>query len=131
MQIKPVGWFEIYVQDMKRAKAFYEAVFSMELEKLEGPDSSFEKRLRALHVLHINFEPTHGFDLHCISPTNTQVAGETSKRSSPNPCDLSPARLGGVHPENLPHVTVRVLHRAAEHEPVLLFWIGVGLPTSF
>jgi predicted enzyme related to lactoylglutathione lyase len=42
MQIKPVGWFEIYVQDMKRAKAFYEAVFSMKLEKLEGPDSSFE-----------------------------------------------------------------------------------------
>jgi predicted enzyme related to lactoylglutathione lyase len=22
----PVGWFEIYVQDMERAKAFYEAV---------------------------------------------------------------------------------------------------------
>jgi predicted enzyme related to lactoylglutathione lyase len=42
MQIKPVGWFEIYVQDMKRAKAFYEAVFSMQLEKLEGPDSSIE-----------------------------------------------------------------------------------------
>ena len=42
MQIKPVGWFEIYVQDMKRAKAFYEAVFSMRLEKLEGPDSSIE-----------------------------------------------------------------------------------------
>ena len=23
----PVGWFEIYVEDMDRAKAFYEAVF--------------------------------------------------------------------------------------------------------
>ena len=42
MQIKPVGWFEIYVQDMARAKAFYEAVFSVQFEKLEGPDSSFE-----------------------------------------------------------------------------------------
>ena len=42
MQIKPVGWFEIYVQDIKRAKTFYEAVFSMNLEKLEGPDSSME-----------------------------------------------------------------------------------------
>ena len=42
MQIKPVGWFEIYVQDMGRAKAFYEAVFSVQFEKLEGPDSSFE-----------------------------------------------------------------------------------------
>ena len=34
----PVGWFEIYVQDMPRAKAFYEAVFGIQLSKLEGPD---------------------------------------------------------------------------------------------
>lgn len=27
MKGNPVGWFEIYVQDMERAKAFYEAVF--------------------------------------------------------------------------------------------------------
>ncbi|MBM4231128.1 MAG: VOC family protein, partial [Gammaproteobacteria bacterium] len=27
MNSNPVGWFEIYVQDMPRAKAFYEAVF--------------------------------------------------------------------------------------------------------
>ena len=33
----PVGWFEIYVQDMKRAKAFYEEVFKLKLEKLPGP----------------------------------------------------------------------------------------------
>ena len=26
MKTNPVGWFEIYVQDMERAKAFYEAV---------------------------------------------------------------------------------------------------------
>jgi hypothetical protein len=32
----PVGWFEIYVQDMTRAKAFYESVFSVQLTKLEG-----------------------------------------------------------------------------------------------
>jgi len=31
-----VGWFEIYVQDMERAKAFYEAVFGIQLTKLEG-----------------------------------------------------------------------------------------------
>ncbi|HEX3115541.1 MAG TPA: VOC family protein [Bradyrhizobium sp.] len=29
-----VGWFEIYVKDMPRAKAFYEAVFDRKLEKL-------------------------------------------------------------------------------------------------
>jgi predicted enzyme related to lactoylglutathione lyase len=32
-----VGWFEIYVQDMDRAKRFYEAVFSVRLERLESP----------------------------------------------------------------------------------------------
>ncbi|HPT50398.1 MAG TPA: VOC family protein [Accumulibacter sp.] len=36
----PVGWFEIYVQDMARAKAFYEAVFAVELARL--PDTEFE-----------------------------------------------------------------------------------------
>ena len=34
----PVGWFEIYVDDMARAKAFYEAVFNVTLSKLESPD---------------------------------------------------------------------------------------------
>lgn len=34
----PVGWFEIYVQDMQRAKNFYEAVFETRLEKLISPD---------------------------------------------------------------------------------------------
>ena len=32
-----VGWFEIYVQDMNRAKAFYESVFKTQLQKLENP----------------------------------------------------------------------------------------------
>lgn len=32
--MNPVGWFEIYVQDMDRAKAFYESVFDVKLEKL-------------------------------------------------------------------------------------------------
>lgn len=34
----PVGWFEIYVQDMARAKAFYEAVLALQLTQLENPD---------------------------------------------------------------------------------------------
>ena len=29
----PVVWFEIYVQNMERAKAFYEAVLAVKLEK--------------------------------------------------------------------------------------------------
>lgn len=36
----PVGWFEIYVQDMARAKAFYETVFGVQLTKLA--DTEFE-----------------------------------------------------------------------------------------
>ena len=32
----PVGWFEIYVDDMERAKSFYQKVFQRELEKLNN-----------------------------------------------------------------------------------------------
>jgi predicted enzyme related to lactoylglutathione lyase len=31
----PVGWFEIYVQDMGRAKRFYETVLALTLDRLE------------------------------------------------------------------------------------------------
>ena len=34
MNHNPVCWFEIYVQDMARAKRFYESVFQVTLEKL-------------------------------------------------------------------------------------------------
>lgn len=34
----PVGWFEIYVQDMRRARAFYESVFGVQFTGLEIPD---------------------------------------------------------------------------------------------
>ncbi len=37
MRTNPVCWFEIYVQDMPRAKAFYEGVFAVSLEKLNSP----------------------------------------------------------------------------------------------
>jgi predicted enzyme related to lactoylglutathione lyase len=37
-QANPVGWFEIYVADMPRAKAFYEAVFQVALERLPAPE---------------------------------------------------------------------------------------------
>lgn len=33
----PVVWFELYVQDMARAKAFYEGVFGTPLQALESP----------------------------------------------------------------------------------------------
>ena len=33
----PVGWFEIYVQDMDRAKTFYEKVLQTTFQRLESP----------------------------------------------------------------------------------------------
>ncbi len=38
----PVGWFEIYVDDMSRARSFYEATFAVTLEALPTPDPSIE-----------------------------------------------------------------------------------------
>lgn len=42
MKNNPIGWFEIYVQNMERAKAFYEAVFDGKLENLDGSDATCE-----------------------------------------------------------------------------------------
>jgi uncharacterized protein len=38
MEGNPVNWFEIYVQDMGRAKSFYESVFQVKLERLNTPE---------------------------------------------------------------------------------------------
>lgn len=35
----PVVWFEIYVEDMPRARAFYQAMLGLTLEPLKTPDS--------------------------------------------------------------------------------------------
>jgi hypothetical protein len=37
MKGNPVAWFEIYVQDMERAKRFYECAFQVTLQKLNAP----------------------------------------------------------------------------------------------
>ncbi len=38
MNFNPVVWFEIYVQDMPRAQAFYEQVLAKKLEALPMPE---------------------------------------------------------------------------------------------
>ena len=38
MVANPVNWFEIYVQDMARAKAFYETMLHITLQPLPGAD---------------------------------------------------------------------------------------------
>ena len=40
MNANPVVWFEIHVQDMARARRFYETVFQGKLEHLPAPDGS-------------------------------------------------------------------------------------------
>ena len=42
MKPNPVVWFEIYVQDMPRSKAFYETVLGGTLTKLDSPDPDLE-----------------------------------------------------------------------------------------
>ena len=37
MKKNPAVWFEIYVQDMNRAKKFYESALQSKLEKLDSP----------------------------------------------------------------------------------------------
>lgn len=42
MDMNPVNWFEIYVQDMNRATKFYESVLGTKLDKLDSPDPDIE-----------------------------------------------------------------------------------------
>jgi hypothetical protein len=42
MKTNPVGWFEIYVRDLERAKRFYETVFETELQSLKAPFPGIE-----------------------------------------------------------------------------------------
>jgi len=38
--VNPVVWFEIYVDDLKRAKQFYETVFQLQLNEMPMPESA-------------------------------------------------------------------------------------------
>ncbi len=42
MKPNPVVWFEIYVSNMERARRFYEAVFKVELARLDTPAPDIE-----------------------------------------------------------------------------------------
>ncbi|MEJ2135049.1 MAG: VOC family protein [Desulfofustis sp.] len=42
MNRNAVGWFEIYVKDMGRARKFYETVFEVKLEELQAPFPDIE-----------------------------------------------------------------------------------------
>jgi predicted enzyme related to lactoylglutathione lyase len=40
MKANPVGWFEIYVSDLTRARAFYEGLLNVTMTAIETPDST-------------------------------------------------------------------------------------------
>ena len=42
MDYNPVGWFEIYVKDMERARKFYEGMLKTKLENLPSPGDEIE-----------------------------------------------------------------------------------------
>ena len=47
-QANSVNWFEIYVQDLPRARAFYETVFDIRLEELKVPGGPEDAGLQML-----------------------------------------------------------------------------------
>lgn len=47
MKSNSVGWFEIYVNDMEKAKKFYETVFKVELTEMPMPEGSDEMIMAA------------------------------------------------------------------------------------
>ena len=57
MKANPVGWFEIYVQDMTRAKTFYETVFQVTLAPLPAPPVP-EGQARAVAMEMLTFPMT-------------------------------------------------------------------------
>lgn len=47
MQSNSVVWFEIYVQDMSRARKFYEAVLEVRLEEMPAPTAEMNMEMWA------------------------------------------------------------------------------------
>lgn len=48
MKYNPVGWFEIYVEDMDRARKFYEEVFQVELMNLDDPNDPSNANMKMM-----------------------------------------------------------------------------------
>ena len=60
MNSNPVAWFEIYVQDMERAKAFYEAVLGVQLEKMPAPTAEMNMEMWSFPSDKENAHNTYG-----------------------------------------------------------------------
>lgn len=46
MKFNPVGWFEIYVQDIEKATRFYEQVFQLKLANMADPSEDADGNMK-------------------------------------------------------------------------------------
>ncbi len=60
MQSNTVVWFEIYVQDMQRAKTFYEAVLNIKLERMPAPTAEMSLEMWAFPSDKANAQTSYG-----------------------------------------------------------------------
>lgn len=60
MQPNPVVWFEIYVQDMQRARKFYEAVLDVKLEPMPAPTPEIDLEMWAFPSDKATAQTTYG-----------------------------------------------------------------------
>lgn len=59
-QSNPVVWFEIYVQNMERAKAFYEAVFAVKLDKMPAETGEINMEMSSFPAVKDDAKTTYG-----------------------------------------------------------------------
>ena len=66
----PVGWFEIYVHDMARARTFYETVFATQLTRLDSPPD--------IELLAFPMQPAGGGATGALARMEGCAAGDNS-----------------------------------------------------
>lgn len=80
MKTNPVGWFEVPVTDMDRAKVFYEKTFDIEIQVIDFggikmgwfPNNEQTPGATGSLMLHENYIPSHEGTLIYFSSENVQ-----------------------------------------------------------
>lgn len=84
----PVGWFDLYVEDLERATSFYEAVFQQRLEPIGDPTG--ETSMRAFPS---NMKAAGAAGALVKSPHARPGAGGTLLYFSVDDCAVEEARV--------------------------------------
>lgn len=116
MKPNPVGWFEIYVQDMPRAIAFYEAMLATKLEKLptSDPETWPDMEMWTFPMSDCS-EPTYGAAGTLVKMGSCpSVAGGTLVYFSCEDCAVEASRAaangGSIFKEKSPSANTVLLH---------------------